>query len=84
MKVSLTTHSAPAKRQGWSAVEVKIDLASKAADFICDARHCQGGMFYAGTILQRWGSSAGSTCSRNQPGTLEGEFGLVNHVCRTP
>lgn len=57
MKVSLTTHSAPAKRQCWSAVEVKIDLASKAADFICDARHCQGGMFYAGKFYSVGGAA---------------------------
>lgn len=31
---------------------MKGDLASKAADFICDAFYCQGGMFYAGTNLR--------------------------------
>ena len=36
---------------------MKGDLASKAADFICDAFYCQGGMFYAGTILL-YGSKA--------------------------
>lgn len=51
-EVSPTMHSSPAKRQGWIADKVRVDLASKAADFICDAFYCQGGMFYAGTILR--------------------------------
>jgi hypothetical protein len=52
-EVSPTTHSFPAKRQGWGADEMRIDLTLKAADFICHTFHCQGGMFCAGRILAR-------------------------------
>jgi hypothetical protein len=57
-EVSPTTHSFPAKRQGWGADEMRIDLALKAADFICHTFHCQGGMFCAGRILAGDGSRA--------------------------
>ena len=80
MKVSPTMHSSPAKQQGWSADEMRIDLASKAADFICDAFHCQGGMFYAGTNLRCGRSLTGSTGGRNNLPARQYLISLASHV----
>ncbi len=77
MKVSPTTHSFPAKRQGWGTDEMRIDLALKAADFICDTLHCQGGMFCAGMILMGKRGTAGlwtagyRTSGINHPASLQ-------------
>ena len=63
---------------------MRIDLASKAADFICDAFYCQGGMFYAGTNLRLDGCLACPTRGRNGPWTLKHLRGLTNNVRLTP
>ena len=59
---------------------MRIDLASKAADFICDAFHCQGGMFYAGTNLRCGRSLTGSTGGRNNPPARQYLISLASHV----
>src|SRR5688500_6451025 len=84
MKVSLTMHSFPAKRQGWGADEMRIDLASKAADFICGTLYCQGGMFYAGRILFQDRKRASLVVAETRACVTRHANSLTNQFVGTP